>query len=103
MMKKIRPAAALSVALLVGACGTVNPAANDSATKAPAATGAAYAGYGVVESIELVKAEKSGFDAYRMKIRMDNGNYQNVMQNLSAEIRTSDRVQIDSAGTVRRY
>lgn len=68
---------------------------NTAATVVGAA-GGAYAGH------ELEKRSQPQTNAYNFTIRMDNGSYQTLAQNTTADIRVGDRVQIDN-GVVRRY
>jgi outer membrane lipoprotein SlyB len=161
-MKKIGTAIIFTAAMALGACASTNSPSGDTAVT-PAGpqsggTGAAYAGYGVIQYIDVVKAGAGGIggsgigigtiagaviggvvgnqvgggrgntaatvigaaggayagheiekrgqqtsDAYKMTVRMDNGNLQTVTQPIVAELRVGDRVQIDNSGTVRRY
>lgn len=60
------------------------------------AAGGAYVGH------ELEKKNQQQVDAYRLRIRMEDGSHQTLMQSRDADIRVGDHVQIDN-GIARRY
>ena len=66
-----------------------------AATVAGAAAGA-YAGH------QLEKGQQQTATAYKFTIRMDNGAYQTLMQDTSANFRVGDRVKIEN-GVMQRY
>lgn len=60
------------------------------------AAGGAYAGH------ELEKRSQQQANAYRITVRMNDGSYQTLMQNTSANLRVGDRVKIEN-GVAQRY
>ena len=60
------------------------------------AAGGAYIGH------QIEERNQHQPDVYKITIRMNDGSYQTVTQNTSADLRVGDRVQIDG-GIVRRY
>ncbi len=63
MMKtvyKVGSALGLAALLALGGCATMAPAGSGTARPSSGSTGAAYAGYGVVQSIELVRRGNTG-------------------------------------------
>lgn len=148
-MNKLQTIYSLAAMLALGACADMGWPGNPATT-----TSTAYAGYGVVQSIEIVKPgiagsgigagtvagavvggivgnqigqgsgntaatvlgaaggayaghelekrSQSQADAYKLTIRMSDGNYQTVIQPTTATIRVGDRVQIVN-GVAQRY
>jgi outer membrane lipoprotein SlyB len=50
----------------------------------------------------LEKGQQQTATAYKFTIRMDNGAYQTLMQDTSANFRVGDRVKIEN-GVMQRY
>ncbi len=59
-MNKVGPVLGLVALLALGGCGTMAPAGTGMAYPSSGSTGAAYADYGVVQSIELVRQANTG-------------------------------------------
>ena len=91
--------------LTLGACGTMNDPFNTSGsgTNNPEVvnSGNTYAGYGVVQSIDLVQQGNTGNNLHRFTIRMDNGARQTLTNASSSGFSVGDRVRIDN-GSMRK-
>jgi outer membrane lipoprotein SlyB len=59
-MNRVGSVAGLMVVLALAACTTTNYPPNNVANVAVAPSGNAYSGYGVVQSVELVRQDRSG-------------------------------------------
>ena len=59
-MNKFGPAIGLLAVLALGACGTMDTPANASGPGTAYPQGGAYQGYGVVQSIDLVRQDNAG-------------------------------------------
>ena len=62
------------------------------------AAGGAYVGH----EIDKRQQQPATADVYRYNVRMNDGYYQTLTQNMVADLRVGDRVQIDN-GIMRRY
>ena len=88
---------AIAGAVVGGIIGNqVGGGVGNTAATVLGAAGGAYAGN------EIEKRNQQQVNAYKFTIRMNDGSYQTLTQNTSADVRVGDRVVIDN-GVARRY
>ena len=91
------PGGAIIGAIAGGIIGNqVGGGVGNTAATVLGAAGGAYAGN------EIEKRNQQQVNAYKFTIRMNDGSYQTLTQNTSADVRVGDRVVIDN-GVARRY
>lgn len=64
------------------------------------AAGGAYVGH---ELEKRQQQQQQQVDAYKITVRMDDGTYQALMQNVEGGFRVGDRVRIDNNNVLQRY
>lgn len=90
-------AGAIAGAVVGGILGNqVGGGSGKTAATVLGAVGGAYAGN------QLEQRNQQQSDAYKFTIRLQNGSYRTVTQNINADIRVGDRVKIDN-GVAQRY